>query len=300
MLDAIPQIIVNGIIAGSLYALLAIGLGMTYGILGFVNFAHAEMAMVGGYLFYFGYMTLGWPLIPSIMFAIPVTIVIGYIIQKTTFDPVRTRSVFTALLASVGVAILLQNIVLLIAGGADKALPRIGHSVELFGGARITQPQIAAIASSIIVILLLFAFLKKTKTGKAIRAVADNPQGAAIVGINVQRIVTIIFAIGTGLAAFSGFFLGYESSLYPFMGIPLIIKAFVAVIIGGVGNIRGIIGGAYVLGLIENLAIGIPIFGFWIPAGYKDAIAFIILVLLLFFRPEGLFGTKSEEAIRKT
>lgn len=301
MLATFTQVLINGIIAGSLYALLAIGLSLVYGILGFINFAHADIATVGSYTFYYTFVTKGWPLIPSIIAAIVAATVTSIIIKKVVYDPVKTRPKLTPMLTSIAAAYLIQSIIQMFATSEIKSIPRIGANYSFFDNAiTVTQTQMAAVAVSIIVMIALMLFLKKTKLGKAIRAVSDNPQAAAIVGIRVNKIIATIFIIGGALAGIASVFTAYEYSIYPAIGSILVIKAFVPVMFGGVGNIPGTIVGAYAVGIIENFGIAIPFLnGQTIPASYKDAFAFIILFIILIFKPTGLFGERVEESVRK-
>lgn len=292
MLDILPQILVNGLIAGALYSLIALGLSLTYGILQFINFAHADLAIVGAYMFFFGEKAMKWPLTINFLFAIIVVGILGIVIEHLTFKPIRRAPAVAPMLASIGVQITLQSLILIFFGSAIESFDHsIVKSYSFFGDKiAITNTQIFAILSSLILMLLLFAYLKFTQTGKAIRAVADNLEVSSILGIRPNRIIKIIVFIGSILAGFAGIFIGYDYNLHPTMGIPLIIKAFAAVIIGGLGNIPGAIIGGFTIGILENLAIGLTP----LPASYKDAIAFILLILILFLRPQGILGQATE------
>lgn len=300
MFQIIPQLLINGLIAGSLYALLALGLSLTYGIFGYINFAHAEMAVIGGYVFYYGYAVWHWGFFASAAAAVAITVAAGYLIQKTLYEPLQNRSSHIIMLGSIGASILIQNIILLAAGGDVKSFDHNGNVISFMNGdLTITTMQILAIGTSFTLMGGLFLFLRKTKLGRAIRAVADNRQAASIVGINPAKITTLIFAIGNLLAAIAGMFIAYEYSIYPALGTPLIVKAFVPVIFGGVGSTVGAIIGAFAVGIVENLGIGITVGSHSVPAGFKDAFAFLILIIILFVKPGGLFGEKTEEASRK-
>lgn len=295
MFDLPPQIFINGIIAGSLYASIALGLALTYGILKFINLAHAEMATLGGYVF-FGLALAGIPVWINVVLTSVLIGISGIIIQKLTFKPIKKAGSYTPMLASIGVGIFLQAAVTLFAGTDIKTLDRGFLESYSFWNEKIfiTNLQIAIILISTLLMLGLFVFLKYTKTGKAIRAVADNKEAAEIVGINSEKITTIIFFIASGITAIAGILIGYQNNLHPAMGLPLIIKSFTAVIIGGIGNIPAAIAGGYIIGIAENLAIGITISGFSVPAGYKDAVAFILLIIFLLIRPQGIFVKKQE------
>ena len=300
MYEVIAQLIVNGIIAGSIYALVALGLSLVYGILHFLNFAHGEMAMAGAYAFFFFFIIFQWPLWLSFILAIAAVAVLGMIIEKTTFKPVRNAPPLTSLITSIGVSLLLQSLAL-IAFGANIRTVRSGFipkGREVLG-VIITDTQILIIVVAVVLMLGLYFFLKYAKIGKAIRAVSDNKQVAAILGISPNKVIVTIFALGSALAAIAGILVAYEQNLEPTMGVMLGIKAFAAIILGGVGSIPGAVLGGYAIGLAENLGIGISIAGYAVPSGYKDAIAFIIMIIVLLFMPNGIMGTKAEEDVRK-
>jgi branched-chain amino acid transport system permease protein len=300
MFGILPQLIINGIIAGALYALLSLGLSLSFGILGYINFAHADFAVLGGYFFYTAYVVYAQNIFVSALFSIMATTIIVLIFKKCTYDPLKNKPPIIPMLASIGVISVVQNFIQIVAGGDIKSIPRIGKNYSFFdNGITFTGMQVWQLGLSIACMMLLVLFLKKTKTGKAIRAVSDNSQAASIVGISTERITTIIFIIASILVAIGGIFISYEYSLYPSMGTMLIVKAFVPVIFGGVGNIAGTIIGAFAIGIIENIGIGLSFGSFAISANYKDAFAFLVMLFILIWKPSGLFGEKSEQAIRK-
>lgn len=288
----------NGIIAGAVYALIALGLGLLYGILRFVNLAHGEMAMVGAFLLYFFALKLGWPWIVSGIVAILGVVAIGLLVERFTFRSLRNAQSTTNLVTSIGVSFLLQAIILMIFGPNIRTYEtgqRVSTSYSLWNGAiHITPNQIVIIVVTGLILTGLSLFLKYTRTGKAIRAVSDNREVAAILGIHPNKIIMIVFALSSAIAAIAGMLIANEQNLYPTMGFVLVIKAFTAVIIGGLGNISaGVIGG-FLLGIVENLAIGITIAGVSIPTSFKDGIAFLILILILLWKPTGLLNKKTE------
>lgn len=300
MYEVIAQLIVNGIIAGSIYALVALGLSMVYGILHFLNFAHGEMTMAGAYAFFLFYVMFGWPMWMAFILAIIAVAIVGIIIERLTFRPVRNAPPLTSLITSIGVSLLLQSLAL-IAFGANIRTVRSGTIPKgrEFLSVIITDTQITIIIVSLVLMVGLYFFLKYAKIGKAIRAVSDNKSVAAILGISPNKVIMSIFALGSALAAIAGILVAYEQNLEPTMGTMLGIKAFAAIILGGVGSIPGAVLGGYAIGLAENLGIGISIAGYSVPSGYKDAIAFIIMIIVLLFIPTGILGTKSEEDVRK-
>lgn len=298
-MDILPQILINGLIAGASYGLIALGLSLIYGVMKFMNFAHGETAMVGAYFYYFFFITLAWPVIPSGIFALICTGIVGYLFNKIIFKPLSKESPWTLLVASVGVAFLAQAIVFMIAGAQSRSYIREGYETTvypLFGeSAVITNVQLWIIISTLIVLGGLTLFLKHTKLGKSIRAVSDNPQAAAIVGINPKKTVTLIFIISTVIAGLAGILLAHEQNLSPTMGLLFSVFAFSAVIVGGLGSIKGAVLGAFLLGFIQNLAVGIDWWGFSISTSYKNSIAFLVLILMLLIRPRGLFGVSLDE-----
>lgn len=300
MIDILPQLIVNGLIAGAIYALVALGLALIYGILRFVNFAHGNMAMVGAYLFFLANQWWGWSITLSIIFALSGIILIGLFIERIAFRPVRQSPLIVPLLLSIGVSILLESLTLIFFGSNIRSLTtHIAPHFLLGGRIAITDVQIIILLLTISIMVGLNLFLTKTKVGKAIRAVADNREVSAILGINLNRIIAVIFILSSALAGIAGILVAYDQNLHPAMGLTLSIVAFSAVILGGLGNIKGAVLGGFFIGLAENILVGISIAGFSIPTGYKSAVAFVALILILYLKPTGLLGTSAEEAVRK-
>ena len=298
-MDILPQILVNGIIQGSIYALIALGLSLIYGVLRFMNFAHGEMAMLGAYFYYYFFIVLGWPIIPSVLLAIFFCGIAGILFNKLIFQPLRKESEWTLLITSIGAAIFIKSLVLLIATGKARNYTRGDYAptvYSLFDGKMIiTNYQVLIIITTLAILIGLAFFLKYSKTGKSIRAVSDNMDVAAILGINVKSTITKIFIISTCIAGVAGILIGYEQSLTPNMGLLLSIAAFSAVIVGGLGSIWGAVVGGMLIGIIQNLAVGLDWWGYSIPTNYKTAVGYAILILMLLFRPRGLFGAKLEE-----
>lgn len=297
-MSILPQLITNGIISGAIYALIALGLGLLFGILHFVNLAHGDMAMVGAFLFYLFAIRLGWPWSISGIAAILGVVCIGLVIERLTFRPLRKASGTTNLVTSLGVSFLLQSIILMTFGPNIRTYETGQHvsvSYSFFNNAiRITQNQIIIIVATAFILGGLYWFLKHTRTGKAVHAVSDNREVAAILGIHPDKIIMIVFGLSSAIAAIAGILIANEQNLYPTMGFLLVIKAFTAVIIGGLGNITaGVIGG-FLLGIIENLTIGITIAGVSIPTSFRDGVAFLILILILIWKPTGLLNKKTE------
>lgn len=300
-LELFFKFVLNGLIAGSLYALLALGLALIYSVLRFVNIAHGEIVLLGSFSFFTFYSILGWPLIPSYLAGIGLLFIVVLIIERLTFRPVRDAPTLTPLIISIALGIFLRNVLLLIFQPQPRSFGAQIESYKLFGSeiVRITNVQIIILISSITLMLGLWAILKYTKWGRAIRAVSENKEVAAILGIPVNRVITTTFLLSAFLAGTAGILAAFDGNLHPAMGTFFTIKSFVAVIIGGIGSIPGAVLGGYFIGLMENILIAIPFDGIYIPSNYKDAIAFVALLILLYIRPRGFFGGRNEDAVRK-
>lgn len=288
----IQQLILNGIIAGSIYALIAFGFTIIYRTVKFFHFAHGVVYAAGAYLSYTFFILFGINPLISFFLSILLTALLGIAIDRLVYCPLRRRNASNLiyLIASFGVFIFLQNLLQLIFGAQILTLRtgpvKEGHHIL---GAVITDIQILIIVISFILFILGWLFTQKTKLGKAIRAVADDHIGARVVGINSEKIILIVFAIGSALAGAAGILISLETNIEPTMGMNAILKGIVASIIGGIGNIPGALFGGLFLGLAENL-------GIWkISAAWKDTIAFVILIIFLLFRPSGIMGIKTKK-----
>lgn len=292
-MSLITQLILNSIIAGSIYALVAIGYTMVYGVLKFINFAHGELAMVGAYITFVLLNILGVPIVPSITISIFSVAILGILIEKIAYKPLREAPRLAPLITAIAVSIFLQSVVVLILGARTKTL-KIGATKGLeFLGAYITPIQIIVIVTSVVLMILLHLYLKHTKMGKAMRATSDDMTIASVVGINVDTVISSVFGIGSALAAVAGILIAFETNLNPTMGFFIGIKAFAAAVVGGIGSVRGAMLGGFIIGFSEN-------FGIWfIPTGYKNSVAFVILVLVLLLKPSGLYGMKPEEEFKQ-
>ena len=294
-MEILPQLLIFAVITSAIYMLVAAGLTLTFGVLEFINFAHGDVAMLGSYVFFWLYILMDLGIVPAFILTALLIAIFGILMERTTFKPVRDRQEFIPLVLSVGVAIFLQAAVIFTFGADSKNYSK-GESSQVFqlfdGRASITMSQIAIILSSIIILTILGTWLKKSKTGKAIRAVSDDKSVAAIVGINVDRTITILFAIGSMLAGIAGLLLAFDQNLNPKMGLMLSVKGFAALIIGGVGNFGGAILGAIIIGFSEVLITGLTP----IPSGYRDSMTFVLLVIVLLWRPYGFLNPSKEQA----
>jgi len=283
------QLLINGLIAGAIYALVASGFSLIYATSKFIHFAHGATIAFSAYILYFLFSVLGLNFGFSVILAIIFASFLGLSMNIVVFKQLRKRktSSIILLIASFALLILLESLILLLFGADVKTIGyiKIAKGLE-FLGAIITPLQIFIIISSFVLLGLLFLFMKKTKIGKAMRAVADNKDVAEIVGISSEKIYNWAFIIGSAIAGIAAILIGLEQNLEPMMGTNLIIKGFTGAIIGGIGSVPGAILGSFLLGFAEN-------FGIWfLPSGYKDAIAFVLLFLFLLFRPKGILGIR--------
>ncbi len=288
----LTQIISNGLIAGSTYALIALGFALIYRTVKFFHFAHGVVYTVGAYVAYTMIIILGRNPVASFFLAIIMAGLIGLAIERLVYSPLRKQkaSSLVFLLASFGIFVFVQNLIQLIYGAQILILRmgpvKEGHHVL---GAVITDIQILILLTGILLSIGLWLFVKQSRLGKAIRAVADDPVAASVVGINPEYVIAVAFFIGSMLAGVAGILISLETNIEPTMGFNAILKGIIASIIGGIGSIPGAVFGGYFLGLAENL-------GIWkIQAGWKDAIAFAILIAFLLFRPSGIMGVKTEQ-----
>lgn len=281
------QLLVNGLIAGSVYALVAAGFSLIYGTNRFMHFAHGVTVAIGGYLLYWIFSLLGLPFYFAVLCSLFFTGLIGLGMNKIIYSSLMKKKASNVILliASMGILILFQNLIQLLFGAEVKTIGylKVSRGYEILG-ASITGLQMVIIAVSLILLIGLYLFMKKTKLGRQMRAVADNKELSRIIGIDDRKISNYSFFIGSVLAGLAGILIGMEQNLEPSMGTALIIKGFTGAVIGGVTSVPGAVLGSYLLGLVEN-------FGIWyLPSGYKDAIAFILLFLFLLFKPNGMLG----------
>lgn len=285
------QILFNGLIAGSIYSLVAAGFSLIYSTCKFIHFAHGGVIVLSAYALYWFFAVLGLNFYLSVVLAVIVSAVLGYLINKFVYRPFRNRKAGGSVLLIVGLALFIfcESLALMLFGADVKVLDFLSRAKGLdIIGAIATPLQIFIFFVSAILFAFLFLFMKKSKTGKAIRAVADNKDVAEIVGISAEKIYTRSFIIGSAIAGVAATLISLEQNIEPSMGMNLMIKGFTGAVIGGLGSVPGAILGSFLLGLVEN-------FGVWfLSSGYKDAIAFIILFIFLLFRSEGILGKKKK------
>jgi branched-chain amino acid transport system permease protein len=293
MLTVALQQGINGIVFGSLYVLVALGLTLIYGVLVQINFAHADIVTIGAFAAYFFTFVLGGNYLVSIGVALMVGAALGWLVNATIFAPLRERSELLPLIATIGVSVLLQNAMLLLFGPIPYAFdsPYSNEVVRLWGGTFITWQNVIIVVVSTLTIALLYAFMKLTFMGKALRAVAQDRETAGLMGINPSQLIMLTFVIASALAGMGGAMLGPILVLTPFAGTTVIVKAFAIVIIGGFGNVEGTIIAGLVVGLIESTTTQL------VNPGLTDIVVFTLLLLMLALRPTGLIAEKREENV---
>ncbi len=288
--------LINGVSLGSVYAIIALGYTMVYGIAKMLNFAHGDIIMVGGYVVLVGSVNAGLPPFVALLIAIVFCVILGVTIERIAYRPLRNAaSPLAVLITAIGVSYLLQNLALLIFGANTKSFESIVpiKPVSLAGGdLLITGEAIATILTSAVVMVVLNLFIKKTKAGKAMVAVSEDKGAAVLMGINVNSTIALTFAIGSGLAAVAGVLLcSAYPSLTPYTGAMPGIKAFVAAVFGGIGSIPGAMIGGILLGIIEILGKA------YISSQLADAIVFAVLIIVLLVKPTGILGKNIQEKV---
>jgi len=297
MLDELMQQLVNGLALGSIYALVALGYTMVYGIVKLINFAHGDILMIGAFSSYFALFALGegvWGIALAFIFAMLVSALSGVVIEKLAYKPLRNSPRINVLITAIGVSLLLQNLarVLPFIGPNPKEFPTINTVNLSLGTITISNVQILVIGISVFLMIVLNFIITKTKTGRAMRSVSYDYKAASLMGVNVNRIISYTFAIGSALAAAAGmlFALAYPQ-IDPYMGTIPGLKAFIAAVLGGIGSIPGAMIGGYILGIAETLTKG------FISSKLADAISFGILIVILLAKPTGIMGKNIKEKV---
>ena len=294
MLSVALQQSINGVVFGSLYVLVALGLTLIYGVLVQINFAHADIVTIGAFAAYFFTFAVGGDYLLSIMVALAIGAALGFLINAAIFAPLRERgSELLPLIATIGVSVLLQNAMLLLFGPIPYAFdsPYSNEVIRLGGGTFLTVQNLIIVIASTLVIALLYAFMKFTFLGKALRAVAQDRETAGLMGINPNQLIMLTFVIASALAGMAGAMLGPILVLTPFAGTSVIVKAFAIVIIGGFGNVEGTIIAGLLVGLIESFTTQ------FVNPGLIDIVVFSLLLLMIALRPTGLIAEKREENV---
>ena len=279
--------LIGGLGLGSVYAIIALGYSMVYGIAKMLNFAHGDVIMVGAFVAYFAISKYNLPLLVGVVVAVVVCTILGVVIERLAYKPLRQASSLSVLITAIGVSYFLQNRAMLLWGTDTKIFPNVLRGSLNLGGLSIPFLTLITILTCIVIMVVLTLFINKTKTGRAMRACSEDKGAAALMGINVNRIISITFAIGSGLAAIaSALLVATYPSVYPTLGSMPGIKAFTAAVFGGIGSIPGAFLGGLVLGVVENLSRA------YISTQLSDAIVFMVLIIVLLIKPTGLLGRK--------
>lgn len=287
------QQLINGLALGSVYALLALGYTMVYGIIQLINFAHGEIYMIGAFSGYYAATTLGLPLIPTLLAAMAASALAGILIEKIAYKPLRNSPRITLLITAIGVSLFLQNGMRILVGADPKPFPELIKAGYIdFAGLHIEWKTILMFIVSALLVLLLQFIVYKTKVGKAMRAASFDIEAASLMGINVNNTISLTFAIGSALAGIAGVLVAISyPSITPFMGVMPGLKAFVAAVLGGIGSIPGALLGGISIGVLETLSKA------YISTSFSDAIVFGILIVILLIKPAGLLGKKTNEKV---
>ncbi|WP_024303277.1 branched-chain amino acid ABC transporter permease [Pseudogulbenkiania sp. MAI-1] len=304
-MDIFFQQILNGLVLGSIYALIALGYTMVYGIMGLINFAHGEVVMMGAMVTITVVTSLmgaglGLPgpalVLIGLLIAIPACALLGFTIERVAYRPLRNAPRLAPLITAIGLSIVLQQVAILIWGRNYIPFPPIlSHdTIEIFG-ASITMLQVIIIVLCLAIMAGLLIMVEKTKLGRAMRATSQNPGVASLMGVNVNTIISTTFMLGSALGAIAGVMVAtnYDQAHY-YMGFLIGLKAFTAAVLGGIGNLGGAVAGGILLGIIESLGAGYigTLTGGFLGSHYQDIFAFMVLILVLIFRPSGLLGEK--------
>jgi len=289
------QQLINGLSLGSIYALIALGYTMVYGIIQLINFAHGDVYMVGAFVGYFCMTRLGLGFPESLLIAMAACTVLGVLIERLAYRPLRNSTRIAVLITAIGVSLVLEYTVMYIAGASVRTYPQLPEFMTgsfVVGGVVIKNLQLIIVGISVTLMIILQYIVRRTRVGKAMRAVSQDPEAARLMGINVDNTISVTFALGSALAGAAGVLVGvYYNSIDPLMGIMPGLKAFVAAVFGGIGLIPGALLGAYVVGLLET---SVAATGF---SMFRDAVVFAVLIIILIIKPSGLLGKNVREKV---
>ena len=289
------QQMINGITVGGSYALIALGYTMVYGILKIVNFAHGDVFMMGSFFGLFCMQVMGMPYYVAFPLAAIATAIMGIIMERVAYRPIRTADSLTVMISALGVSTFLENLAMVLWGTGTHAFSNfsgITITTYKFDNVVLSNIQIGFIVLSILLMIALYFIVNKTKIGVAMRATSHNIKTAKLMGINTDRIIAFTFGIGSALACVAGLLVGiYYDAVYLLIGYSYGLKAFAAAVLGGIGSIPGAMLGGFVMGIVETLGAS------YISAGYRDAFAFAILIIVLIFRPAGILGKKEIDKV---
>ncbi|PKM77904.1 MAG: branched-chain amino acid ABC transporter permease [Firmicutes bacterium HGW-Firmicutes-15] len=288
------QQLLNGITLGSTYALIALGYTMVYGIVQLINFAHGEIYMFGAAVGLFLVTVAGFSLVPALLGAMTFCMLLGVLVEKIAYRPLRGKSSrLSALISAIGVSIFLSTFMLLIAGPNTRRYPEVVNPTTYhIGSLQLSSMQIIILLVAALLMIGLNLMIQKTRLGMAMRATSEDLEAAYLMGIDVDRIISLTFAIGSALAGAGGVMVGiYYNAVFPYMGTMVGLKAFSAAVLGGIGSVPGAMLGGITLGILEIMGVA------YISSSFKDAIAFGILIIVLLIRPQGLLGKKISKKV---
>lgn len=284
--DVLEQL-VHGLTLGAMYAMVAAGLALMLGVARLINFAHGEFFMLGAYTFWFAYREMGVPYPLAGLLAPAVMILFGMAYQRTVIRAILPRSWHVQLIATLATSIVLTNLAIIVFGTQPKEVPTALSSRILdIGGLRMAWQRLLVLAAALVIFWALHRFVTRTRAGRAMRAMSQNREACAVVGVDVQRVAMIAFAVSAALAAAAAALVSPLFNIFPDMGTGLTLKAFAAVVTGGFGYVNGAIAASFLIGITESFA------GSYLSYAYKDAFAFIIMIAVLLWRPQGLFGRR--------
>ena len=292
------QQLVNGITLGGVYALIAVGYTMVYGVIQLINFAHGEVYMLGGFLAYTLVAVLGMPFFPAFILTLLICALLGVILDFVAYRPLRKAPRLAALITAIGMSIFLQNMALLIWGSQIKSYPRdmlpafFSDAAITFADVSLSWLQLFILAITLLSMIVLHLTIHKTRIGMAMRAISQDKTASALMGIGVNRVISFTFAIGSAMGGMAGILVGlYYNAIFPTMGYVAGIKAFAAAVLGGIGSVPGAMLGGGVLGIAEVMGAG------YISSEYRDGISYAVMIAVILFKPSGLIGKQTGEKV---
>ncbi|MBI2203929.1 MAG: branched-chain amino acid ABC transporter permease [Candidatus Rokubacteria bacterium] len=287
MIADLLELLVHGLTLGSMYAMVAAGLALMLGVARLINFAHGEFFMLGAYVFWFAYRELDVPYPLAGLLAPAVMILFGMVYQRTVIRAILPHSWHVQLIATLATSIVLTNLAIIVFGTQPKEVPTALSSRILdIGGLRMAWQRVLVLAAALVIFWALHRFVTRTRAGRAMRAMSQNREACAVVGVDVQRVAMVAFAVSAALAAAAAALVSPLFNIFPDMGTGLTLKAFAAVVTGGFGYVNGAIAASFLIGVTESFA------GSYVSYAYKDAFAFVIMIAVLLWRPQGLFGRR--------
>ncbi|KJY57748.1 branched-chain amino acid ABC transporter permease [Lactobacillus melliventris] len=292
-MQTVLQQIINALSLGSIYALLALGYSMVYGIINLINFAHGDIYMLGAFFAYYVINAWHFNFITALLSAMIIGAVSGVVIEYFAYRPLRKSPRIAVLITAIGVSFLLENGMSYFVGSNARSFPQVIEQVNYnIGGVQISNVQILILATALILMVSLQLIIQKTKMGRAMRAVSVDPAAAELVGVNVNHTISFTFALGSALAGAAGILIGlYYNQIDPLMGMTPGIKAFVAAVLGGIGSVPGASLGGFLIGILETFFQSIGL------SAYKDAVVYLVLIVILLFLPAGIFGKNTKEKV---